>query len=100
MQTFCDHIGATYGIEEENFAVIAQSVGAVIAATWVHDYAPRIRALVLASPAFKVKLYVPFARPGLALMRKFRGNFSSTATSRPSSSAMTPSAWRPTTATR
>ncbi|PHX45883.1 hypothetical protein AO284_15085, partial [Pseudomonas sp. NZIPFR-PS2] len=75
VQTFCDHIGATYGIEEENFAVIAQSVGAVIAATWVHDYAPKIRALVLASPAFKVKLYVPFARPGLALMRKFRGNF-------------------------
>ncbi|WP_350649985.1 alpha/beta hydrolase, partial [Pseudomonas sp. HY13-MNA-CIBAN-0226] len=50
-------------------------VGAVIAATWVHDYAPKIRALVLASPAFKVKLYVPFARTGLALMRKFRGNF-------------------------
>src|SRR3546814_7464387 len=42
---------------------------------WVHDYAPRIRSLVLASPAFKVKLYVPFARPGLALMRRFRGNF-------------------------
>ncbi|KRP60208.1 bifunctional alpha/beta hydrolase/class I SAM-dependent methyltransferase [Pseudomonas orientalis] len=75
VQTFCDHIGATYGIDEENLAVIAQSVGAVIAATWVHDYAPKIRALVLASPAFKVKLYVPFARPGLALMRKFRGNF-------------------------
>ena len=75
VQTFCDHIGATYGIEEQNFAVIAQSVGAVIAATWVHDYAPKIRALVLASPAFKVKLYVPFARPGLALMRRFRGNF-------------------------
>ena len=29
----------------------------------------------MASPAFKVKLYVPFARPGLALMQKLRGNF-------------------------
>ncbi|KPN88457.1 bifunctional alpha/beta hydrolase/class I SAM-dependent methyltransferase [Pseudomonas nunensis] len=75
VQTFCDHLSATYEIDEENMAVIAQSVGAVIVSTWVHDYAPRIRALVLASPAFKVKLYVPFARPGLALMRKFRGNF-------------------------
>lgn len=75
VQTFCDHLGASHGIGEENIAVIAQSVGAVIAATWVHDYAPRIRAQVLASPAFKVKLYVPFARPGLALMRKLRGNF-------------------------
>lgn len=75
VQTFCDHLAATHGIDEENIAVVAQSVGAVIVATWVHDYAPRIRSLVLASPAFKVKLYVPFARPGLALMRKVRGNF-------------------------
>jgi len=75
VQTFCEHLATTYGIEEENLAVIAQSVGAVIVATWAHDYAPRIRALVLASPAFKVKLYVPFARQGLALMRTFRGNF-------------------------
>ncbi|MFK0087617.1 bifunctional alpha/beta hydrolase/class I SAM-dependent methyltransferase [Pseudomonas sp. NPDC090755] len=75
VQTFCDHLASTHGIDEENIAVVAQSVGAVVVATWVHDYAPRIRSLVLASPAFKVKLYVPFARPGLALMRKVRGNF-------------------------
>lgn len=75
VQTFCDHLSATYQIDEQNMAVIAQSVGAVILSTWVHDYAPRIRSLVLASPAFKVKLYVPLARQGLALMRKFRGNF-------------------------
>lgn len=59
----------------EDVVVIAQSVGAVLAATWVHDYAPDIRGLVLASPAFKVKLYVPFARPGLALMHRLRGLF-------------------------
>lgn len=75
VQTFCDHIGVAHQIDEANIAVVAQSVGAVIASTWVHDYAPRIRSLVLASPAFKVKLYVPFARPGLALMRRLRGNF-------------------------
>ncbi|MGF6205560.1 bifunctional alpha/beta hydrolase/class I SAM-dependent methyltransferase [Pseudomonas frederiksbergensis] len=75
VQTFCDHLSAAHQIDEENMAVIAQSVGAVIVSTWVHDYAPRIRSLVLASPAFKVKLYVPFARSGLGLMRKFRGNF-------------------------
>lgn len=75
VQTFCEHIDATYCIATDNLAVIAQSVGAVIVATWVHDYAPKIRALVLASPAFKVKLYLPLARIGLALMRTFRGNF-------------------------
>jgi hypothetical protein len=47
----------------------------VVVATWVHDYAPRLRCMVLASPAFAVKLYVPLARPALALMHKLRGNF-------------------------
>ncbi|WP_172148074.1 bifunctional alpha/beta hydrolase/class I SAM-dependent methyltransferase [Pseudomonas tumuqii] len=75
VQTFIDHIGAQHGLAEEELAVLAQSVGAVLVATWAHDYAPKIRALVLASPAFKVKLYVPFARSGLKLMRTWRGNF-------------------------
>jgi alpha-beta hydrolase superfamily lysophospholipase/SAM-dependent methyltransferase len=55
--------------------VIAQSVGAVTVSAWVHDYAPQIRCMTLASPAFKVKLYVPFAVPGLTLMHKLFGNF-------------------------
>lgn len=75
IQTFTEHIAANHGIALERIAVVAQSVGAVLAATWVHDYAPPIRALVLASPAFKVKLYVPFARPGLKLMHRLRGKF-------------------------
>lgn len=75
LQTFVDHIATIHGVETADLIVIAQSVGAVLASTWAHDYAPKIRGLVLASPAFKVKLYVPFARPGLALMRKLRGNF-------------------------
>jgi alpha-beta hydrolase superfamily lysophospholipase len=72
VQTFVDHVADAHGIRVEAMAVIAQSVGAVLAATWVHDYAPPLRALVLASPAFKVKLYVPFARPGLALLQRLR----------------------------
>ena len=75
VQTFIDHIRDTYGIAHEDMTVLAQSVGAVVVSTWAHDYAPKIRCLVLASPAFKVKLYVPFARPGLRLMRALRGNF-------------------------
>lgn len=70
---FVEEIGRRHGID--NVAVIAQSVGAVLVATWLHDYAPRVRCAVLASPAFKVKLYVPLARPGLGLMQKLRGNF-------------------------
>ncbi|QKE65144.1 bifunctional alpha/beta hydrolase/class I SAM-dependent methyltransferase [Aquipseudomonas campi] len=75
VQTFIEHIRTKYAIAEPDMAVLAQSVGAVVVSTWAHDYAPQIRCLVLASPAFKVKLYVPFARPGLKLMRAWRGNF-------------------------
>lgn len=75
IQTFVEHIHATYQIRCEDMVVLAQSVGAVLASTWAHDYAPKIRCLVLASPAFKVKLYVPLARPGLRLMQALRGNF-------------------------
>lgn len=72
---FIRHIETTHGIAEEDMAVVAQSVGAVLVAAWAHDYAPRIRCMVLASPAFKVKLYVPFARPGLKIMHRLRGKF-------------------------
>ena len=75
VDAFVRHISRAYDIPVENIAVIAQSVGAVVVSAWVHDYAPKIRCMVLASPAFKVKLYVPFARPGLALMQKFRKKF-------------------------
>lgn len=75
IQSFIRHIRCEYGIKPENIGVIAQSVGAVLVSAWLHDYAPKIRCAVLASPAFKVKLYVPFARIGLKLMKKWRGNF-------------------------
>ena len=70
---FVDEVSRVSGHDISDIAVVAQSVGAVLVATWLHDYAPRIRCAVLASPAFKVKLYVPFARTGLALMQKLRG---------------------------
>lgn len=75
LDCFVRHIRETGGFTMDQVAVVAQSVGAVLASTWVHDYAPGIRALVLASPAFDVKLYVPFAREGIALWQKLKGTF-------------------------
>ncbi len=75
IDTFIAHITTQYGIAQDNIVILAQSVGAVLATAWVHDYAPNIRALILASPAFKVKLYVPFARSAIAFWKKRRGNF-------------------------
>ena len=75
IQTFVEHLHTTFGVATEDIFVIAQSVGAVLVSTWVHDYAPKLRGMTLASPAFKVKLYVPFARAGLKLLHRLRGNF-------------------------
>ena len=71
LEHFVRHISNVYGIPAENVALIAQSVGGVLAAAWAHDYAPRIRCMILVTPAFKVKLYVPFARTGLRLASNF-----------------------------
>jgi alpha-beta hydrolase superfamily lysophospholipase/SAM-dependent methyltransferase len=73
VQSFADHIRATYRISTENLAVLAHSVGSVIAAAWVHDYAPPIRGMVLVAPAFRVKLYIPLARPALRLLQWWNG---------------------------
>ena len=69
---FVRHVSSVHAIPVENVAVLAHSIGAVVAAAWVHDYAPPVRAMVLASPAFRVKLYVPFALPFLRLRLKFQ----------------------------
>jgi alpha-beta hydrolase superfamily lysophospholipase len=75
LDCFVRHVCDGDGFDIEHIAVIAQSVGAVLASAWVHDYAPNIRALILASPAFSVKLYVPFARESIAFWQKVKGRF-------------------------
>ncbi|PHM38677.1 lysophospholipase L2 [Xenorhabdus mauleonii] len=72
---FVRFISTQYRIPMKNIVVIGQSVGAVLVSAWVHDYAPKIRAMILAAPAFDIKLYVPFAVQGLQLMQKARGLF-------------------------
>lgn len=73
VDTFVRHISEKFHISVSNMIVLAHSVGAVTAAAWVHDYAPPIRAMILATPAFRVKLYVPFAVPLLRLKQHFLG---------------------------
>ncbi len=69
---FMRHVCETYDKRPENMIVLGHSVGAVTVATWVHDYAPRIRAMVLITPALRVKLYVPLAIPGLRLLDRIK----------------------------
>jgi alpha-beta hydrolase superfamily lysophospholipase len=73
VDAFVRHIANRHGFALENIIVLAHSVGAVSVAAWVHDYAPPIRAMILATPAFRVRLYVPLAIPSLRLKQKFLG---------------------------
>jgi len=72
-ESFSRHLMQAHGVRMEDTIVLAHSVGAVVATAWVHDYAPPIRGLVLGTPAFRVKLYVPLAIPALRLKQRFIG---------------------------
>ncbi len=70
---FVRFIRDEYQIPIENIIALGHSVGGVALAAWVHDYAPAIRGMVLVTPAFRVKLYVPLALPALRLRMCFGG---------------------------
>lgn len=70
---FIRHISHTHGIQVEDMVVLGHSVGAVTVALWIHDYAPRVRAMVLVTPALRVKLYVPFAKTALRVTQSILG---------------------------
>src|SRR5438094_3572206 len=72
-EEWASHLAVAHGIHLQETIVLAHSLGAVIATAWVHDYAPPVRGLILATPAFRVKLYVPFAVPFLRLRQKVLG---------------------------
>lgn len=58
------------GAITEQLLIIASSLGAVIASSWVHDYAPTVRGMILGTPALSIRLYVPFAKPALKIAKK------------------------------
>ncbi len=70
---FVRQITQRYEIALENMIVLAHSLAAVTVTAWVHDYGPPIRALILATAAFEVKLYLPLAVPALRLQQKLFG---------------------------
>lgn len=57
-----------YGLSQENMVVVGHSVAAVLVGLWVKNFAPRIRGMALITPALDIKLYVPFALPGLRFL--------------------------------
>lgn len=69
LNDFVQLVMAQTGITIEDTLIVASSIGAVLAAAWVHDYAPNIRGMILGTPALSIRLYMPFAIPSLKVAR-------------------------------
>ena len=72
MDAFVRGICIELDIHLRDAVIVAHSVAAVVAATWIHDRNPGVRAAVLATPAFRVRLYIPFALPGLRVVDRLK----------------------------
>jgi len=72
LDTFFHHLQKAHGLTPERTVVVAHSVGGVVASAWVHDFAPRIAGLVLATPALEVNLIVPGALTSIRMMQKLK----------------------------
>ncbi len=73
IDVFARHVWQAHNIRAEDTIVLAHSLAAVTVSGWVHDYAPPLRGLILATAAFRVKLYVPLALPALRLRQTCPG---------------------------
>lgn len=70
LNAFVDYLGNQYRIAPQDIFVVANSMTSVVAAAWVHDFAPRIAGMALLAPAFSIKLYVPFAKEFVSIGTK------------------------------
>ena len=69
-ELFIRHLSEIERVPIDQIVVVGHSVGAAVVAAWIHDYAPRVRAAVLATPAFRIRLYLPFAVSALRVAQK------------------------------
>jgi alpha-beta hydrolase superfamily lysophospholipase len=72
LDAFVSFVCKKEGKREEDIFIIANSVAGVTASTWIHDYAPKVKGVALIAPAFKIKLYFPFAKTFLKWAIQFK----------------------------
>jgi len=72
LDAFVRHLETNHQLAPPQLTIVAHSVNAVVAAGWVLDHAPDLRGLVLVTPAFSIRLYLPGAIPALGLLQKMK----------------------------
>jgi len=75
LYSFLRHIEQQHGYKPQQIAIVANSIAGVISSALVHDFAVPVAAMVLLAPAFKIKLYVPFAESLIGLGNRLIKDF-------------------------
>jgi len=75
IDAFVRHIEDRHGAHPQRVHVVAQGRSALLAAAWVHDYAPPIASVVMAAAAFGSKDLASLAPSALRALHARRGNF-------------------------
>lgn len=71
LNDFVGHIRQQFELSSKDMVLIANSVGSVMAVSWILKYGPGLKGCILGAPAFSIKLYIPFALSFLKLARRF-----------------------------
>ncbi len=71
LNEFVKYLKSEHKVKSESIIIVANSVGAVTAASWILRYNPQIAGCVFGAPAFSIKLYVPLAHFALKCLMKF-----------------------------
>ncbi|RZJ35971.1 MAG: alpha/beta fold hydrolase, partial [Chryseobacterium sp.] len=69
---FSKFLKSEYEVKISDIFVIANSIGGVVSAAWVHDFAPQIAGMALLAPAFRINLIVPLANEMITLGTKLK----------------------------
>ena len=73
IDSFVKHVTTAHGIGLADTIVLGHSVGAVGMLAWVHDYAPPMRAMIVATPGAPGEAVCALAIPMLRLKQKLVG---------------------------
>lgn len=74
LNSFAGYLKNRYDLDSRDIVVVANSVGSVMAASWILNYGPNLRGCVLGAPAFSIRLYLPLALPVLRIVRRLTPN--------------------------
>ncbi|NQZ02078.1 MAG: alpha/beta fold hydrolase [Bdellovibrionales bacterium] len=69
LNSFVTHLRNHHAVKPQSIVIVANSVGAIMATSWILRYNPKVAGCILGAPAFSINLYVPLALPSLRALK-------------------------------